>query len=606
MAREEELTSEIAKYTEALTELETQRENYTNYKKNITNCFNRLYARFIQEGSWVDQNYVNDDQYYIDAVDVLHNSTLPSVSYKINAVDMSGANGYELLAFHLGDRTYVEDPEFFGYAADGITPYREPVVITEITYCLDTPNKNSFKIQNYTNQFADFFKSVAATVQSVQFTAGSYQKAASLAQANTEQKLKYLNDALNSVDCELTGIGAQTVQCDETGITIISKYVPDNQLRLFSGGILLRHWDEQDHTVRWTTAIDANGICADTINAGTLNTEKVVIMNGGEATFLWDSYGLTAFGLDSDNAISPFDWVRFNKFGIFGMKGAVDSSEPMTGVDGRNYKPNTIDEIKNNQYSTFGLTHNGFWFYGTNGVAKTEIDGTGIRIYKKDAQNPNIDLFKVDDQGNVFVRGDIEANSGKLGENLDINNDGISFAPEMIVFDELWSPFRNYLGYTYEHTDENSIVHRMMTGRRIKQDEGTREVDGIEYSWRDIVEPYEGSYREPLTYNGEPLYIKPQQFHETRKLTVKKANRTTQIGHDGTIEIFFVDNSDGDHYNGYTIIEYHKQDFVYPWSPDEFEVEIPEYSDKMRIYIARSGFKDSDDQYEVSLSINAK
>jgi hypothetical protein len=39
----------------------------------------------------------------------------------------------------------MEDVEFFGYNDEGL-PYREEIVITEITEVLDSPDKNSIKV----------------------------------------------------------------------------------------------------------------------------------------------------------------------------------------------------------------------------------------------------------------------------------------------------------------------------------------------------------------------------------------------------------------------------------------------------------------------------
>jgi hypothetical protein len=59
---------------------------------------------------------------------------------------------YENFSFELADKTYIEDEEYFGFDEEG-NPYREEVVITEITYNLDEFDKDSIKVQNYKNQF---------------------------------------------------------------------------------------------------------------------------------------------------------------------------------------------------------------------------------------------------------------------------------------------------------------------------------------------------------------------------------------------------------------------------------------------------------------------
>jgi hypothetical protein len=65
-------------------------------------------------------------------------------------LDLSTIEGYEALTFNLGDKTWVEDVEFFGYNDNG-APYREEVVITGTTIFLDEPEKDSYTMQNRKN-----------------------------------------------------------------------------------------------------------------------------------------------------------------------------------------------------------------------------------------------------------------------------------------------------------------------------------------------------------------------------------------------------------------------------------------------------------------------
>jgi hypothetical protein len=73
------------------------------------------------------------------------------------------------LGVTLGDKSFIEDTEFFGwvYKQDGEktvkTPYHEEVVVSEITWELDSPESNSIKIQNFKTQFEDLFQRITAS-----------------------------------------------------------------------------------------------------------------------------------------------------------------------------------------------------------------------------------------------------------------------------------------------------------------------------------------------------------------------------------------------------------------------------------------------------------
>jgi hypothetical protein len=163
-------------------DLEEEIEEYKQQKIVLNKLFFGKYSRFIQEGTWIDEKYVDDELYYADAQSVMYNSCYPQVGYSVNVIELSRLPGYEDFVYNLGDRTYVEDPEFFG------EDYREKVIITEIVENLDNPDKNQIKLQNFKNQFQDLFQKITATVQQTKYSTGSYEKAVALAEANQERK----------------------------------------------------------------------------------------------------------------------------------------------------------------------------------------------------------------------------------------------------------------------------------------------------------------------------------------------------------------------------------------------------------------------------------
>jgi hypothetical protein len=81
------------------------------------------------------------------------------VSYTIDVISLASLPEieYQMFDFKIGDQTFIEDVEFFGYLADKITPYREKITVTETSENLDDPTKNTIKVQNYENQFQDLF-----------------------------------------------------------------------------------------------------------------------------------------------------------------------------------------------------------------------------------------------------------------------------------------------------------------------------------------------------------------------------------------------------------------------------------------------------------------
>jgi hypothetical protein len=117
-------------------------------KNNLNALFFKKYYRFMQEGSWKEDKYMDDTLYYLDALAVLRTSAFPKVTYDIQVIDLKTLKDYKGYSFKIGDKTYIEDTEFFGYTQSN-KPYQEEVMITKIEYHLDDTSKNKITISNY-------------------------------------------------------------------------------------------------------------------------------------------------------------------------------------------------------------------------------------------------------------------------------------------------------------------------------------------------------------------------------------------------------------------------------------------------------------------------
>lgn len=351
--------------------------------ESLLQSFFDRYSRFIQEGTWTDQNYKDDDLYYYEAMNILATSAMPKISYTFKAIDISNLPGYEGYKIEIGDKTYVEDTEFFGYKDDGITPYHEEVIISEITEYLRQAEKTEIKIQNYKTQFEDLFQRIAAATQTLQFHEGEYAKASSVFTPEGTISERVLQNTMNSANWILSHAKDQSVVWDKEGITISSFTDTENKLRIVNRGIVISN----DGGDTWQTAISGKGINATYISTGTLDADKIRIMNGQDVAFSWDKRGLNAYdNADTDTDDTGKGYVRFNKFGIFGVEGNEEPDFKTVGdvIDG----------------SKFSLT----W------------KGIQINVKKGNEYEPVFKVQQASDKSYyLFIKGNIEADSGKIG-----------------------------------------------------------------------------------------------------------------------------------------------------------------------------------------------
>lgn len=373
-----------------------------NHKIALNQLFFTRYSRFIQEGTWIDEKYYDDEKYYTDALSVMYNSCYPQVAYTINTFEVSQLPGYEMFNFNVGEKTWAEDGEFFGFNADG-SPKKEEVIITEKSENLDDPSKNTNKVQNFKNQFQDLFQKITATVQQAQYSTGAYEKGVAEANAITEDSVGFLREAMSTMTVNLDNPQVMSESTDKS-----------SQLRIVDGKVLIGKRDQNTEEISWTTGLSSDGIAADLINTGRLNTSKIQVYGGDNPTFRWDARGISAYDYTNfNNVISGVNtnkFVRFDKHGIYGINDdSIDgSSWYPTGLG---YDGDAFKEIGSK--ATFALTWEGLKVTGSDNVVarigkqswkqtdgETEvIKNAIIRINKG-----NEDTFVVDNDGNVNAK----------------------------------------------------------------------------------------------------------------------------------------------------------------------------------------------------------
>ena len=368
-------------YNEKKDFLNNEKTGIAAQKEELNKAFYKKYSRFIQEGTWVSEDYMDDDLYYLDAESVLYTSIFPKVTYNIKVIEISQLDGYQGYHSDIGDKTYIEDTEFFGWVTkNGVkTPYKEEIVVSETTNYFDSPDQDSITVQNYKTQFDDLFQRITATTQSVEYTAGAYNKAANIVNTDGTIKATTLQNSMANNALVFSNSKDQSVVWDETGITITCLTRPNEIVRLVSGGILL----SKDGGETWGAGITGNGINASYMTAGQLDASVINIYGGSFSAFRWDATGLNAYQFDRDENDNPsyFNYgkfIRFDQYGLYGVRGTDE------------FIPTSVSDIEST--ADFALTWDGF-FIKSNHKEDSEPDTGYISISSND------DLVVVDGNG---------------------------------------------------------------------------------------------------------------------------------------------------------------------------------------------------------------
>ena len=388
------LTEQVASIT---SELKIAEEAQTTSLKTINELhksFFNKYSHYIQEGTWTSEDYIDSTLYYLDAQSVAYTSSRPQVSYNISVLRLSSLEDFKNKIFNVGDISYIQDIEFFGYEADRKTPYKEQVIISEIVSFFDEPDKDFFTVQNYKTQFEDLFQRITSTTQSLQYASGSYARVAGIVESDGTIKGETLQSSIQNNGDLVFGATDESVVWNNTGITVSDKSNSLKKTRLTSGGLFI----SVDGGATWKNAVRGEGISTQYLTAGTINVGEIIIMDKNYPSFKWDSNGISAFKKEFDTnnnftgSYNQNSYVRFDSFGIYGIQ------------DNLNFVPKTEQNIYDN--AKFGMTWSRFF------MKNNTEDGGSVEISSDQdfqvtaAEKERIKIGRLDSSQVEFVDSD--------------------------------------------------------------------------------------------------------------------------------------------------------------------------------------------------------
>ena len=411
----QELETEVSSY-------QTQIENLQAEKEALISAFENEYSRYLSEGTWTDNNYVDNDEFYFDALQVAHTSSMPTADYTINVVDITNILDYvgefphqEDYEFSLGDKTFVTDEELYGKDDNGVL-IRQEVIISELESVLDNPAKSTLKVQNYRTQFEDLFQRVAAATTSLTLKEQIYDKA-DLFTATGEIDKTVLQKTLSENNFLFTNADQVNYTIDSTGIQLVSMENPSKMLKIISEGILIT----QDGGITWETGISANGLNANHLNAGSIDTSQVRIYSENAMTFSWDELGITAYGrklvTGSTDAYTsdPKNFVRLDRYGLYIIENNSNFNLFPNGNtwDASLTEESAIAQIKSN--ARVSITKEGFSYKsGSDREGTIEIGDANQNYAIFVANADNEPQFTVNWDGEVYINQSLQIGQWKI------------------------------------------------------------------------------------------------------------------------------------------------------------------------------------------------
>lgn len=421
-----QIQSDINKYSNlynktlaGLTQLESEIATLETSQSSIIStisaahlAFQKKYARFIQEGTWSSEDYWDDTKYYLDAVSVAYTSARPQVEYDINVVRLSDLEEYKSKTFDLNDICYIQDTEYFGYLPDGITPYKESIFVSEVTSYFDSPDKDTIKVQNYKDNFDDLFQRIAAATQSLEFSQGKYAKAANVINSDGTIKSSVIQSTFDQNSNLVLGAVTETTQIDNKGITVIDDQDASKQVRITSGGIFV----SSDGGNTWHNAVRGDGITADVITAGQIDTSKITIYDENAPSFVWDANGISAYLLDQYGVANENQYVRFDKYGLY-------------GINGSNVVIDSEQDVWNN--ASFGFTWNKFFLKNQTNYGGVEISSDSDILVTAGSGNSAVERVKIGNLGNNTYGIRIKDNNNNSV--FVANEDGVSISGSVTI-----------------------------------------------------------------------------------------------------------------------------------------------------------------------------
>ena len=350
-----------------------------------------------------------DVSIYLDALEIAKENAEPKVSYKVKANYIS-QDFVNFTYNSIGRLVRINDQDLKFNNVQGY--------ISGFTLDLDNPDQDSLDIKNYKTKFEDLFSTITAQTEIMKKNEHNLNRLATTFTPTGEIASEVLQSSIKKVDLNYAFNNGNLTIDEQNGIWGTS----DTGVVAFRGGGIFTATERNaDTTWKWNTGITPEGINADLITSGQLDTNLIKIYAGNHLSFQMNGDGIFAYK----------SWMSDLNNGGSQLLSSENNSEVLLAEDSLDAKQYVVfnDQglsliaekgakilVDDHYYTVLGdetiANSNNPELANKDSIKRVEISWDGLILHNWQDEI----VFRADpDTGDLYLKGRIDASSGNIG-----------------------------------------------------------------------------------------------------------------------------------------------------------------------------------------------
>lgn len=278
-------------------------ESYRVYEKDLEELENQVqdeYGDYIIEGKFNDEEIVYPAILLAKTLEASEQYSIPEITYNLSVIDSSGLIEYrapQLEVYNELVHALHSLGQIIPKAGDYVTIYDEPMglygvpgLITTIKRVIDNPQSNSITVDTSYTDNEELVGNIITATNTVLNNSDIYARTAVLKSDGTIQGAALTKTLEENSGENITFVGVKgSTLLDSNGLLVTNSSNPERKMKYTGAGV----FGTVDNGMTYEPMLTPEGINANYVSAGSIDTQKVQIMSGMYGAVVLDNHGLS-------------------------------------------------------------------------------------------------------------------------------------------------------------------------------------------------------------------------------------------------------------------------------------------------------------------------